>query len=201
MRTIEASPFRSGRTCVPFRAVFFWNRHLLPCLQCLPDQGKHGSVRRQPSDAVQMLRVKPACGGVLPEHRFSLRDPAPEAVHAQTEGRIVIYRFGQELHRLDPDVQFLPDLTDQGLLRRLPGLHLAPGKLPAIFEITVPALGGKELVVPDYDGCYYMDGLHMDEYNGKLEERKGETIWAMEECKCVAYFCCLNMLMKELKEL
>ncbi len=117
------------------------------------------------------------------------------------EGGVVVFDGIDVVAHSNLCGELFPDLPLKGILWGLSRLHLAPGELPEVLEIAVPALGGKELVVPDYDGCYYMDGLHMDEYNGKLEERKGETIWAMEECKCVAYFCCLNMLMKELKEL
>ena len=71
--------------------------------------------------------------------------------------------------------QFFPDLPFKGILWGLSRLHFAPGELPEVLEITVPALGGKKLVVLDYDGCYYMDGLHRSEYSGKVMVWKGEA--------------------------
>ena len=86
------------------------------------------------------------------------------------EGRVVVFDGTDVVVHLYLCGQFFPDLPLKGILRSLPWLHLASGELPSVLELAVPPLGGKELVVLDNDGCYYMDGLHMGEV---YRERKG----------------------------
>ena len=85
------------------------------------------------------------------------------AFHGKVESGVVVFYCVYVVANLYICGQFFPDLTLKGNLGAFSWLHLAAGELPAVLEFAVAPLGGKYLVVPDNDGCYYMDGLHMGE--------------------------------------
>ena len=77
-------------------------------------------------------------------------------MHLQKELRILpLYGFNQSLHD-NPRFQLLPDLTLQGLFRRLPRFHLTPWELPTILKISIPSLRGEDTtLIIVYNCCYY----------------------------------------------
>ena len=89
------------------------------------------------------------------------------AFHGEVERRIVVFDCVDVVAYLYLCGQFFPDLPFNGILWSLTWFHLATRELPAILELAVAPLGGKEFVVLDNDGCYYMDGLHAKSILGK----------------------------------
>ena len=84
------------------------------------------------------------------------------ASHGEVASGVVVFDGTDVVSHLYLGGQFFPDFPFKGILGSLTWLHLAPGELPAVLELAIAPLGGKELVVLDNDGCYYMDGLHME---------------------------------------
>ena len=74
----------------------------------------------------------------------------------------------------DPDcgIQFLPDLSDNCLLRGLSGFDLPTGKFPAAFEFSLAPRGGKYLGFVFYGiadhGCDYANGFHTASFSFEI---------------------------------
>ena len=74
---------------------------------------------------------------------------------------IIVLHAVDLLSHLDLRVQLFPDLPDQSLLGRLPGLDLAAGKFPAVLEFSVASLGGKYLMAGADNGRCNSDCFHV----------------------------------------
>ena len=92
------------------------------------------------------------------------------------ESRVVIFDGIYVAAHLYFGGQLFPDLPLKSVLRRFARFYLAPGKLPAVLELAVTPLGGKQLVVFDNDGCYNMDGFHAKIILGKWWHEKGRIL-------------------------
>ena len=103
---------------------------------------------------------------------------AEVAVHGEVEGRVAVFDSIYVAAHFYFSSQLFSYFPLQCFLWSFSWLYFASRELPAILEIAVASLGGKELVILDNDGCYYMDGLHRTEYTGKVVVWKEENfLW------------------------
>ena len=119
-------------------------------------------VSRQPVHAFQQVFAQPPCRLMLLQRQTSALHAAPEAMHRQVKLRVVpLHRFHESFHHYSR-FQFLPYFPFQRLLSALPGLHLPPGKLPAILHVAISPLCGEDpSLVVMYDGRYYLYPFHL----------------------------------------
>ena len=94
-------------------------------------------------------------------------DRTKVAVHGEVKGGVVVFYCIDVVAHFYFCSQFFFDLPFKGFLWAFSWLYLAPGIFPAVLELTVAPLGGKQLVVLDNDGCYNMDGFHTKSIQGK----------------------------------
>lgn len=80
------------------------------------------------------------------------------------ECRVIVLYSVYQVSDSDRGIQFLPDLSDNRLLRGLACFNLPTGKFPTALEFSVASCGGKYFRfvfygIADY-GCDYANGLH-----------------------------------------
>ena len=124
----------------------------------MPDKIQQLQIRRQPLHTAQFIPAQPPSRLMLLKCQTAALNPAPVAVHNQMKSRVVPFNSPNKPLNHNARLQLLPNLPLQRLLRRLPRLHLAPGELPEILEITIPALGGENAPI----GIVYYCGYNLN---------------------------------------
>lgn len=91
---------------------------------------------------------------------------AGEALHREMERVVVVLDGAKVIKPGNADMELLVDLADASVCAGFAGLELSSGEFPAIFELAVSTLCGKDLPVPLNDGGCDMDCLHWSSLSG-----------------------------------
>lgn len=78
---------------------------------------------------------------------------AGETVHYEMESLVIVLNGAEGLQVANGDMKLLLNFADTGPLAGFAGFKLSSRELPTIFELSVSALGCKELLAAADDGC------------------------------------------------
>lgn len=112
---------------------------------------------------------------MLDQMKVTGKDGAGVALHRKVEVRVVIFNGVNQFADSDLGFQLLADLSSKCILRTLPRLDLAAGKLPTILECTVATLRGEDFPIFEYHGCNYVYCFHF-QCHLKLNIRRRDVV-------------------------
>ena len=112
-------------------------------LNDLLDLQNQSLVCRKPLYGMQCLAGEPCRSLMLIQmHGFGY-EGAYKAMHRQMEIRVIPFNRIKQLSHLNLCIQFLTNLTNQGILRAFPTLNLSSREFPSAFKLAISSLSGK----------------------------------------------------------